>query len=142
MDLPKKLKYCEPRYRDLRAAEIPKVSTDDDRVEIKIISGNSHGVDSVKDLAYTPVWLLDVTMKPGGKLSQPIPKDWNAFVYTLEGQMIFGENTKVGPYYNVVFEQEGDGINAVVPDNADGPARFGISVFHSHSAVPLVLTIL
>lgn len=103
------------------------MTADDDRVSIKIISGNSHGVDSVRDLAYTPVWLLDVTIQPGGKLSQPIPKGWNAFAYTLEGdQIIFGENTKVGQYYNVVFEKTGDGINVLVPDNAEGPARFGV----------------
>lgn len=103
------------------------MNTDDDRVSIKIISGNSHGVDSVRDLAYTPVWMLDVTIQPGGKLSQPIPNGWNAFAYTLEGdQMIFGESTKVGQYHNVVFEQDGDGIDVLVPDNAEHPARFGM----------------
>lgn len=127
VDLPQRLKSCEPRYRDLRADEIPTVNTDDDRVSIKIISGNSHGVDSVRDLAYTPVWMLDVTIQLGGKLSQPIPKGWNAFAYTLEGdQMIFGESTKVGQYHNVVFEQDGDGIDVLVPDNAEHPARFVI----------------
>ncbi|TGZ82981.1 hypothetical protein EX30DRAFT_354251 [Ascodesmis nigricans] len=145
VDLPKDLKYCEPRYRDLRAAEIPQVSVDDDRVTIKVISGNSHGVDSVKDLAYTPVWLLDVTMKPGGKLSQTLPKGWNAFVYTLEGEVIFGDGTKVGAFHNVVFRKEGDGIDAIVPDNAAGNARFVIIAGepHDHPIVqygPFVVT--
>ena len=67
-------------------------------------------------------------MQPGGKLSQPLPKGWNAFAYTLEGdQMIFGENTKVGAYYNVVFAQTGDGVEVLVPDNSESPARFGES---------------
>ena len=126
VDLPKELKYCEPRYRDLRASEIPTVDADDGRVTVKIISGNSHGVDSVRDLAYTPVWILDVTIQPGGKLVQALPKGWNAFAYVLQGDaVIFGDRTKVAQHYNVVFDQVGDGVQALVPENAEGPARFG-----------------
>ena len=130
VDLPKHLKMCEPRYRDLRGSEIPTTTADDGRVSIKIISGNSHGVDSLKDLAYTPVWLLDVTIQPGGKLVQPLPKGWNAFAYVLKGDsVIFGEATRVEQYYNVVFEQKGDGVEVMVPDNAVGEARFGMYSF-------------
>ncbi|KAI1111258.1 RmlC-like cupin [Nemania sp. NC0429] len=89
VDLPTKLKKCEPRYRDLRAKEIPQVDIGD-KVHVKVISGQSGGVDSVKDLAYTPVWILDVEIKPGGKLAQPVPAGWNAFSYQLEGSAIFG----------------------------------------------------
>lgn len=65
-------------------------------------------------------------MQPGGKLSQPLPKGWNAFAYTLEGdQIIFGESTRVSAYHNVVFAQKGDGVEVLVPDSAEKPARFG-----------------
>lgn len=127
VDLPQKLKMCEPRYRDLRANEIPLAKADDGRVEIKVISGQSHGVDSVRDLAYTPVWLLDVTIRPGGKLSQALPQGWNAFAYTLSGKTIFGSNDStqvVKEFHNVVFEQTGDLVEASVPDNADSESRF------------------
>ena len=40
VDLPKALKYCEPRYRDLRAAEIPKDVSADGKSEIKVIAVN------------------------------------------------------------------------------------------------------
>ncbi|KAI9934460.1 hypothetical protein ASPWEDRAFT_43882 [Aspergillus wentii DTO 134E9] len=127
VDLPKKLKMCEPRYRDLRASEIPIANLDDGRVTVKVISGQSHGVDSVRDLAYTPVWLLDVTIKPGGRISQPLPVGWNAFAYTLSGNTIFGSNDStqnIKQYHNVVFEQKGDFIEASVPDNAESESRF------------------
>lgn len=126
VDLPEKLKKCEPRYRDLRASEIPSIDVDDDKVNIKIISGQSHGVDSVKDLAYTPVWILDITIKPGGKVTQPLPEGWNAFAYTLEGSTAFGtgkDQTTVGRFHNVVFEQKGDSISAEVDKNAKENGR-------------------
>ena len=66
-----------------------------------------------------PVWILDIEIKPGGKITQPLPKGWNAFAYTLEGTANFGtgEGQKsVEQYHNVVFEQEGDVIQASVPD--------------------------
>lgn len=115
VDLPKELKYCEPRYRDLRAAEIPQVTVDDGKATIKVISGQSHGVDSVKDLAYTPVWLLDITLRPGAKVVQPVPSGWNAFSYVFDGDVIFGKEGEgnrvpVSRYHNVVFKQEGEAV--------------------------------
>ncbi|KAK5211818.1 RNA pol II transcription cofactor [Exophiala xenobiotica] len=129
VDLPEKLKSCEPRYRDLRASEIPLAKTDDGKVEVKVISGRSQGVESLKDLAYTPVWLLDITIKPGGKITQELPQGWNAFAYTLEGAVTFGNGSKeagetVTPYHNVVFEQGGDVVTAHVEEGATEAARF------------------
>ncbi|KAI9809032.1 MAG: hypothetical protein M1825_002321 [Sarcosagium campestre] len=127
VDLPEKLKMTEPRYRDLKAAEIPSVTVDDDKVTIKVISGESHGVDSVKELAYTPVWILDINIKPGGKVRQPLPKGWNAFAYTLSGSTIFGaggDATTIGQYHNCVFEQQGDVVVAEVASDATEDGHF------------------
>ena len=131
VDLPQKLKKCDPRYRDLRAAEIPKVTLDDGKVEVKVISGQSHGVDSVKELAYTPVWLLDITIKPGGKIAQNLPTSWNAFAYTLSGNARFGvgkDAQNISQYHNVVFKQEGDVVNVEVDENAKEDSRFSKSI--------------
>lgn len=123
VNLPKALKSCEPRYRDLRASEIPLATADDGKVVVRVISGRSLGVDSVKDLAYTPVWLLDVSLKKGGRLAQEVPGGFNVFVYTLEGTTKFGKDGKeVGQYHNVVFEEEGDVVVAVNEGEED--ARF------------------
>ena len=127
VDLPENLKLVEPRYRDLRAKEIPTITVDNDKVIVKIISGKSHGTDSVKDLAYTPVWIFDVIIRPGGKISQDLPEGWNAFAYTLEGSTNFGkgeDKTTVGQYHNVVFEQKGDSVVAEVSDDAKENGRF------------------
>jgi quercetin 2,3-dioxygenase len=129
VDLPKHLKNCEPRYRDLRANEIPVGQTQDEKVSVKVISGTSLGVESLKDLAYTPVWLLDVTIHPGGRIEQQIPEGWNAFVYTLEGATTFTTATDsqtITPYHNVVFQQQGEGIIASVEEGATDDARFVI----------------
>jgi len=127
VDLPEKLKSCEPRYRDLKAAEIPQAQSEDGSVKVKVISGRSFGVDSLQELAYTPVWLLDITIKPGGQLAQSIPAKWNAFLYTLSGTTTFGSGgdaRDVEPYHNVVWKQEGDVIVAQVDEKAEKESRF------------------
>jgi redox-sensitive bicupin YhaK (pirin superfamily) len=127
VDLPRELKGCEPRYRDLMAKEIPVVESDGGKVVVKVISGKRDGVDSVKDLAYTPVWLFDIELKPGGKLEQEIPLSWNAFVYVLEGEALFGrgKQTKgVAQYHIGVFDQEGDCVTAEIGEGAEQSARF------------------
>lgn len=142
VDLPEKLKMCEPRYRDLLAKEIPIANVDDGKVIIKVISGQSHGVDSVRDLAYTPVWIFDVTIKPGGKITQALPQGWNAFAYTLSGTTTFGVNDgekyasspltdsspspakTIGEFHNVVFDQSGDFVHASNAADAQEESRF------------------
>lgn len=127
VDLPEKLKACEPRYRDLRAKEIPQIEVDDGKASIKIISGRSHGTDSVQELAYTPVWIFDITVKAGGKVTQELPVGWNAFAYTLGGTTLFGSQGNqqpVGPYHNVVFDQKGDAISVEVDPSAEEDGRF------------------
>ncbi|KAH7109465.1 pirin-like protein-like protein Prn3 [Dendryphion nanum] len=127
VDLPKALKACEPRYRDLRSTEIPEATADDGKVKVKIISGRAYDTDSVQELAYTPVWLLDYTVQPGGKVKQALPKGWNAFAYTLSGNTIFssdGVSRPVDQYHNVVFDKEGDSIEASVDPGAEKESRF------------------
>ncbi|KAJ9623645.1 RNA pol II transcription cofactor [Taxawa tesnikishii (nom. ined.)] len=127
VDLPQKLKMCEPRYRDLKAKEIPEAKSEDGKVHVKVISGLSYGVESLKELAYTPVWLLDFTVQPGGSVSQALPAKWNAFAYTLNGTTTFGSGSEaevVPQYHNVVFESSGDTVVAQVAADAKQESRF------------------
>lgn len=127
VDLPRKLKMCEPRYRDLRKDEIPVIQLDEGRVTVKVISGISHGTESVQELAYTPVWLFDVEIRPGGRVAQEVPEGWHAFAYSLEGTVEFGvgkDKKAVPQYHNTIFESEGNEIVAEVSQDAKETARF------------------
>lgn len=122
VDLPNKLKVCEPRYRDLRAKEIPTVNPTE-KVEIKVISGESYGVESVQDLAYTPVIFYDYRIQPGGSISQSVPSDFNVFLYLLNGNIVInGQNIK--QHHCVLFKQQGNLIEVSVDENAETEARF------------------
>ncbi|VEU19770.1 DEKNAAC100775 [Brettanomyces naardenensis] len=115
VDLPRELKNSEPRYRDLRREEIPVV-TPNDKVKVSVISGKSYGTESVKELAYTPIEYYHFTVKPGGEFEQKVPKDFNAFVYLLDGELEI-DGQKVPKFNAVFFERDGDSIKGKVPED-------------------------
>lgn len=128
VDLPNNMKGVKPRYRDLREWEIPEVVTDDGKVTIKVISGRSHGVESVKELAYTPINYYYYKVKAGGEFKQELQPGFNYFLYVLNGRnLVLNEDTKVDRYQNVFFGDKGDfitGKNAATKDNNETEVQF------------------
>lgn len=122
VDLPRNLKGAKPRYRDLRAKNIP-VANPDDKVEIKVISGESYGVTSVQDLAYTPVVYYDCRVQPGGEVSQPIPEGYNVFLYLLNGSVTINKK-EIPEHYCVLFNHMGNSVKVSVDENKKKEARF------------------
>jgi len=128
VDLPAELKDVEPRYRDLRKAEIPTATSADGKTTVRVISGRALGVDSLKELAYTPVWYLDVTIQPGGKFEENIPSKWNSFCYVISGKARFGpidgQNQVVEEFNNLIWDTKGDRVFASVDDDMEKEVRF------------------
>lgn len=126
VDLPENLKHSQPRYRDLRSEEIPIVKPND-KVEVKVISGKSYGVESLKDLAYTPMDYYWFTVLPGGEFEQFIKPEFNGFLYVLNGSIELvnkkvekDENKfeKINEHYSVFFKRDGDSIKGRVPNDS------------------------
>ncbi|EMG47859.1 hypothetical protein G210_1691 [Candida maltosa Xu316] len=128
VDLPNNMKGVKPRYRDLREWEIPEVVTDNGKVTIKVISGKSHGVESVKELAYTPINYYYYKVRAGGEFKQELQKGYNYWLYVLQGnQFVLNGDTKVGQYQNAFFNEEGDhitGKNAATKDTDANEVQF------------------
>ena len=128
VDLPEKLKNVDPQYRDLKPKEVPSATTDDGKVEVKIISDKNLGIDPVRDLSYTPVWYLDITMNAGGKFTQPLPADWNVFAYFMVGKASFSSGNKesrgVDEQHIAVFDQQGDNVGIEVNQDATKDTQF------------------
>ncbi|CAG8983394.1 hypothetical protein HYALB_00000561 [Hymenoscyphus albidus] len=129
VDLPEEDKMSEPQYRDLKGSQIPHVDVDGGKVKVIIIKSHSHGTDSLPDFrpTKTEISMLDIEIKPGGKITQKVDDNWNAFAYVLGGDIRFGEGedkTVIGQYNFVKFKQEGDVVVAEVDENATESGRF------------------
>lgn len=121
VDLPKELKHSAPRYRDLRAEEIPIVKPND-KVEVKVISGTSYGVESVKELAYTPMDYYWYTVQPGGEFEQQMNPEFNGFMYILNGSVQMQNKSGMGElvkeHHSIFFNRDGDTIRGKVPETS------------------------
>ncbi|XP_054793287.1 pirin-like protein At1g50590 [Prosopis cineraria] len=87
INLPSKYKMIEPRYQEMLSKDIAEASKDG--IKVRVIAGEALGTKSPIQTR-TPTMYLDFTLKPGSHLQQPIPESWNAFVYVLEGEGVFG----------------------------------------------------
>jgi quercetin 2,3-dioxygenase len=98
----------EPRYQEIQSKDI--ASTSKNGITVRVIAGESMGIQSPV-YTCTPTMYLDFTLKPSSHLQQPIPSSWNAFVYILEGEGIFGleKSGPVGAHHLLLLGQ-GDGL--------------------------------
>ncbi|QCD78241.1 RmlC-like jelly roll fold [Vigna unguiculata] len=110
INLASKYKMIEPSYQEVLSKDIAE--GEDDGVKVRVIAGESLGIKS-PIYTMTPTMFLDFSLKPGAHLQQPIPETWNAFVYILEGEGIFG-NMKSQPSnsHHILLLAHGDGLEA------------------------------
>jgi hypothetical protein len=138
-NLPAGRKMMPPRYRDVKADEIPAVTLANG-VEVKVVAGEVAGVRGpVQDIVIEPE-MLDVAVPTGTVFYHPLPHGHTVFAYVLSGEGYFDERRDAYAYEMVgqgwsdierqcicqpetviLFEHEGDEI---VVTTTDMPVRF------------------
>jgi quercetin 2,3-dioxygenase len=108
VNLPRAAKMTEPRYQDLRSADIPTVVGDG--FEAKVIAGEALGVVGPAS-THVPIVYVHARVGDGATLDLAVPSDANAFAYVLSGSGEFGPAGRAGTRSQlVVFRSGGDGI--------------------------------
>jgi len=83
-NLPARLKLTAPRYQEVQASEIPRV-TDDDGTAVRVVCGTYRDTKGpVEGVAAEPSY-LDVAVPPGVRATLPVPTALQAFAYVFEG---------------------------------------------------------
>jgi quercetin 2,3-dioxygenase len=89
-NLPASQKMMDPRYRDIKAADIPEVILDSG-VRIKVVSGTVNGTRGpVTDIVIDPE-MLDVTIPPGTVYRHAVKEGHTVVAYILEGEGYYDE---------------------------------------------------
>ena len=123
VNLPKTDKMIRPHYQEIPAARIPSARTLDGKVEVRVVAGESLGVQAVIKTR-TPIFYLDFTLKPGGKIVQSVDGEFNAFAYVIQGPVRFGSHTaRVQRGHMVSFKKDGDEIGIEAPPENQSSAR-------------------
>jgi redox-sensitive bicupin YhaK (pirin superfamily) len=118
VNLPRRDKLMTPRYQEIPAEKIPFAQSADGLVKVKVIAGESLGARALIETR-TPIIYLHLTIQPGGKIVQRVPREYNAFAYVIDGDGVFGAGERqAGDGQMVMFAQDGDALEISVPDGA------------------------
>jgi redox-sensitive bicupin YhaK (pirin superfamily) len=109
-NLPASQKMMDPRYREVKSADIPEVTLEGG-VKVRVISGEAGGIRGpVRDIVIEPDY-LDITLPAGVKHAFPMQASHTAFAYIFEGAGIIpaspGEELENG---SLILFGEGDEI--------------------------------
>jgi redox-sensitive bicupin YhaK (pirin superfamily) len=84
LNLPSQNKMIEPWYRDFPSETIPEYVTAEN-VTVRVIAGNSNGVNGVVAREFTEPLYLDIHVPAGAEFSTALPATHNAFIYVYRG---------------------------------------------------------
>jgi len=111
VNLPKQDKMTKPRYQEIPSEKIPEAISEDGLVKVRVIAGESLGKKAVIE-THTPIIYLHFTMQPGGRVSQPVPSEYNTFGYVVNGEGGFGpEDETATRGQMVMFAADGEAIS-------------------------------
>jgi hypothetical protein len=112
-NLPAANKMMEPRYRDVKDDQIPRVALPGG-VEVRIICGQVGGVSGpVQDIVTDPQY-LDVSIPGGASFRHAVPPGYTAFAYVIAGGGRFaGADSAPAGSENLVIFKDGDELDII-----------------------------
>lgn len=118
VNLPQRDKMVKPRYQEIPAQQIPKATSADGLVSVSVIAGEAMGAKAVIETR-TPIIYLHYQIKPGGKVTQQLSRDYNAFAYVVDGNGLFGaELEHADDGQMILFAPDGDEVRIENPTDA------------------------
>src|SRR6266852_4438357 len=117
VNLPRRDKMMQPRYQELRAAEIPTAKSEDGKVTVTVIAGESLGTHASIDTR-TPIMYLHVRLAAGASFTQAIPENYNAFAFIVDGEAAFGDRV-ARENDMVLFGSDGDSVTITSENGAE-----------------------
>jgi redox-sensitive bicupin YhaK (pirin superfamily) len=109
LNLPAKDKMMTPNYQHLEEKKIPKLFSDDKKVQLNIIAGNQAEIFGLIK-TQTEVNVFTANTEEGGKLEIEIPENHQSLIYLLEGEVLVNESEvlKKGENQMITFNQDGN----------------------------------
>ncbi|CAN5885461.1 pirin family protein [soil metagenome] len=89
VNLPKAMKFTDPRYQDLRGGDVGLLTTPDAGALVRVIAGEVDG-HAGPGSTHTPMAMVHASLAPTARLRLPCRRDFNALVYVLAGHGAVG----------------------------------------------------
>ena len=111
LNLPAKDKMMMPNYQHLEDEQIPKLFSDDKKVQLNIVAGNQNGKEGLIT-TQTEVNVFTANADENGTLEIEIPENHQSLIYLLDGEILVNgsETLQKGENQMVTFNQDGNTI--------------------------------
>ena len=119
LNLPSKDKMMTPNYQHLEDEQIPKLFSDDKKVQLNIIAGNQ--VDETGLIkTQTEVNVFTAIADKNGKMEIEIPENHQSLIYLLDGEILVNNSDvlKKGENQMVTFNHDGNTIQFEAKENS------------------------
>jgi redox-sensitive bicupin YhaK (pirin superfamily) len=112
LNLPAKDKMITPNYQHLEDEQIPKIFSDDKKVQLNIVAGNQKEETGLIK-TQTEVNVFTANAEENGQLEIEIPENHQSLIYLLEGEVIVNgsEILSKGDDQMITFNQDGNTIS-------------------------------
>lgn len=111
VNLPRRDKMIKPHYQEIPGSKIPVGKSPDGKVTAKVFAGKALGVNAAIETR-TPIMYVHFALQPGSEIKQPLPSEYNAFAYVVNGEGLFGSNEKVAARGQMaIFSADGDTVS-------------------------------
>jgi redox-sensitive bicupin YhaK (pirin superfamily) len=115
VNLPRRDKLMAPRYQEFPGARIPLARSEDGAVTVRVLAGEALGARAVIDTR-TPIVYLHFTLRPGGRVRQPVPASYTACAYVFAGDARVGPDDRpVGEAQLAIFGDDGEEVVLAAP---------------------------
>ena len=98
------------KYQPLAAEKTPWITSEDGKVKAGVIAGETLGKTGPIELM-TPMLVMRFEIGSGGKMEIPIPKNFNALLYLLDGKAEINGERHAGAKDLVWFKNNGESIS-------------------------------
>jgi quercetin 2,3-dioxygenase len=116
VNLPQRDKMVAPHYQEIPSARIPVATSEDGKVNVKVIAGEALGVKAAIETR-TPILYQHFSLKPGARIELVVPRDYRVFAYPLSGTALYGPQSQpVRAQQMVIFRDDSDTISLAAGD--------------------------
>ncbi len=111
LNLPAKDKMIPPNYQHLEDAQIPKIFSEDKKVQLNVIAGNQKKVKG-NISTQTSVNVFTAKADENGSLEIEIPENHQSLIYLLDGEILVNDSSTLKKSENqmITFNQDGNTI--------------------------------
>ena len=108
INLPRKDKMVEPKYRDITVDMVPKV--EEEAGTVAVVAGRYKNVEGATKGDYVDVRFLDMTLQPGYTWTVVTKPSHTVFAYLVEGTCALTENNAMLSAKHAYLFTEGDAV--------------------------------